>query len=53
MKTKIIEDRDQETLNNDFIKELDKINSFGVVVHHSTFFDRLDEKHKALICYYD
>lgn len=52
MKTQILENTDQETLNSDFIKEVTKINKLGVVVHHATFFDRLDEKHKALICYY-
>ncbi|WP_281322166.1 hypothetical protein [Flavobacterium aestivum] len=53
MKTRTIENIDQEQLNKEFAKEFERITKIGSVVHHATFFDRHDEKHKALICYYD
>lgn len=53
MKTRIIENTDQEQVNAEFTKEFERIAKIGLVVHHATFFDRYSEKHKALICYYD
>lgn len=48
----ILKQKDSESLGNELIQELTRLNTDFVVVHTSTFYDHIDEHFKAVIFYH-